>query len=378
MDWQLQLLASVSSERESLDEITIAIFIIIISASPPGVTHIHALDAHFFAAVHHHTSASSSLNRGDVIEIQGPPASGKTHLVYHFIITSITPVAHLTTKLGGWDKAAVVFDTDGTFNIGRLHELLLNRLTRLFSDGFTADAVNTSVEDIAMTAMKRVHVFRPTSSVQLASSLANLAAYHMAHLPDDEIGFIAVDSISSFYWPDRFTLEQINSVGSTQRGMSNAASPLHHVLISLQKIRLSHGPVITLTNWGLNPLTKPTQNSGHTTFYRQHLFPFPILSQQHQPNTPSTTEANPATNSIPDPATLPPLTHHITLPFLPITPFSPGISLNEGREQESKYRKELVTKGEVVGVIHTSGSTRVGRFVFTITENEVLVGDLGQ
>ena len=322
--------------------------------------------------MHHHTSALSSLNRGDIIEIQGPPASGKTHLVYHLIITSITPVAHFTTKLGGWDKAAVVFDTDGTFNISRLHKLLLNRLTRLFPDGFEP---NTSVEDIAMTAMKKVHVFRPTSSVQLASSLANLATYHMAHLPDDEIGFLAIDSISSFYWPDRFTLEQINSVGST--GTSNAASPLHHILISLQKIRLSHGPIITLTNWGLNPLTKPNQNSGHTTFYRQHLFPFPILSQQHQPNTLSTAEANPAANSILDPTTLPPLTHHITLPFVSITPFGPGISLDEGKEQESKYRKELVTKGEVVGVIRASGSTRVGRFIFTIGENEVLVGDLG-
>jgi DNA-repair protein XRCC2 len=342
--------------------------------SPPGVTHVHALDAHFFAAMHHHTSMLSSLNRGDVIEIQGPPASGKTHLVYHLVITSITPVAHLTTKLGGWDKAAVVFDTDGTFSISRLHELLLNRLTRLFPDGFVPDAVNTSVEDIAMNAMKRVHVFHPTSSVQLASSLTNLAAYHMAHLPDDEIGFIAVDSISSFYWPDRFTLEQIN--GSTQRGMSNAASPLRHVLISLQKIRLSHGPVITLTNWGLNPLTKPTQNSGHTTFYRQHLSPFPTLSQ-HQPNTPSTTEANPATNSIPDPVTLPPLTHHITLPFVSITPFGRGISLDEGKEQESKYRKELITKGEVVGIVRTSGSTRVGRFVFPIGDHEIFVGDLG-
>jgi DNA-repair protein XRCC2 len=271
--------------------------------------------------------------------------------------------------LGGWDKAAVIFDTDGTFNIGRLHELLLSRLTRLSPDGFAQDAVNASVEDIARTAMRRVHIFRPTSSVQLASSLINLAAYHMAHLPDDEIGFIAVDSISSFYWPDRFTLEQLNSMGNTWRGMSSAASPLHHVLTSLQKIRLSHGPVIALTNWGLNPLTKPTQNSAPPAFYKQHLFPFPVTSKQHQSNA---AETNTAANSIPDAATLPPLTHHITLPFVSITPFGPGILLDEAKEQ-SKYRQEL---SEVVGVIRTPGSTQVGQFTFRIGEKEVLVIDL--
>jgi DNA-repair protein XRCC2 len=252
----------------------------------------------------------------------------------------------------------------------------VNRLIRLVSDAFAPDAIDTLIDDIAMTAMKKVHVFQPTSSVQLASSLMNLAAYHMSALPDDEIGFMVVDSISSFYWPDRFTLEQITPVGDTQRGMSSAANPLYHVLISLQKIRLSHGPVIALTNWGLNPLTKPTQNSGHTTFYKQHLFSFPILSQ-YQPNISSFTETNPAVKSTPNLTMLPPLTHHVTLSLVAIAPFGPGISLDEGKEQESKYRKELVTKREIVGVIRTSGSTQVGRFNLGIGENEVLVTDLG-
>jgi DNA-repair protein XRCC2 len=321
--------------------------------------------------VQHHPSTLSSFNRGDVIEIQGPPASGKTHLLYHLIITSITPA---TTQLGGWDKAAVIFDTDGTFNVSRLHELLIGRLVRLFP---TDPAANMSAEDLARTVMEKVHIFRPTSSAQLAISLLNLPAYHMAHLPHDEIGFLAIDSISSFYWPDRFTLEQINSSGNTTGGKLSVASPLHHVLTSLQKIRLSHGPVIALTNWGLNPLTKPTQDSAPPTFYKQHLYPFPTLPKQYQSNAPYATEANLAADPHPDTATMPPLTHHITLPFVSITPFGPGILLDEAKERESKYRQELVTNGEVTGVVRTSGSTRVGRFTYRIMDNEVLVGDVG-
>jgi DNA-repair protein XRCC2 len=247
---------------------------------------------------------------------------------------------------------------------------------RLFPGDSALDDVNTLVEVLARDAMKRVHIFRPASSIQLATSLLNLPAYHAAHLPEDEIGFIAIDSISSFYWPDRFTLEQINYSGNPSRGKSSAANPMHNVLTAMQKIRISHGPVIALTNWGLNPLTKPTQNSAPTTFYKQHLSPFPTIPKQKQSNAPYTAAVNPAAKCNTNTAALPPLTHHITLPFVPITPFGPGIRLEEAKEQESKYRRVLVTNGEVVGIVRTSGSTRVGRFTFRIGADEVFVDDL--
>jgi DNA-repair protein XRCC2 len=330
--------------------------------------------------VQHHPSALSAFNRGDVIEIQGPPASGKTHLLYHLIITSIIPTVCSTTKLGGWDKAAVIFDTDGTFNIRRLFQLTVGRLARLFSaDSIVATVNGTSVEGLARTVMKKVHVFRPTSSIQLAISLLQLPLYHMNHLPDEEIGFLAIDSISSFYWPDRFTFEQMNSSGNTARGNLNPMSPLRHVLASLQKIRLSHGPVIALTNWGITPLTKPTQNSALTTVYKQHLHPFPIIPvpMPQQLNIPYVTGPNPTAHSNPGITLLPPLTHQITLPFASITRFGPSISLDEAKEQESKYWNEFVTKCEVIGVVRTSGSARVGRFTCRIADEEVLVGDFG-
>lgn len=309
------------------------------------------------------------MNRGDLIEIQGPPASGKTHLLYHLVVTSISPAAVLDIQIGGWDKAAVIFDTDGSFNMLRLHELLLNRLGSFLRTDLSPDDVHLSLEDLARAALTKVHVFRPTSSAQLAASLLNLPKYHIEHLPDDEIGLIAVDSVSSFYWPDRFTVEQTNA--GAGRGKSHVSSPLYHVLVSLQKIRASHGPVIVLTNWGLNPLIKPTRDSAPTTLYKQHLNPFPTLPQHIHPDAPNVSTSSIGVNSVN--TWQPPITHHITLPFVPITPFVPGLSIGEVQEQETKYRREIVTQGEVVGIVRTSGSSRTGRFAFRIGDHELLV-----
>jgi DNA-repair protein XRCC2 len=70
---------------------------------------------------------------------------------------------------------------------------------------------------------------------------------------------------------------------------------------------------------------------------------------------------------------VPLLTHHITIPFIAVPPFNPGISLEEAELEEEKYRREVVGKCEVIGIVRTTGSTRVGRFVFRISDEEVEV-----
>lgn len=314
-----------------------------------------------------------------MIEIQGSPASGKTHLLYHLVITTITP-----THLGGWDKVAVIFDTDGTFSITRLHQLLRSRLARLISRDTSVMNIS-DIGEMTRKALSKVHLFRPTSSVQLAASLLNLPSYHVAQMPEDEIGLLAVDSISSFYWPDRFMVEQLTSTLSrpSGRGLSHSISPLHYVLSALEKIRLSHGPVLVLINWGINPLTKPTHNSAPTTFYKQHLYPFPVVHMHDPPNVPGQTttstgiipHGHPTANIHSYMTPNLPLTHHITLSFVSIAPFRPGFSLEEAKAQEIAHRRELVLRGEVVGVVRTSSSTRVGRFTFRIGDDEVIVDD---
>ena len=240
--------------------------------SPPGTTHISALDAHLFAHTRH-TSPYSSLNRGDLIEVQGSASSGKTHLIYHFIIICLLPPMVAGREVGGWGKAAVLLDSDDTFNVQRLHRLLLARLHRLVCNASRREgaASGPAVPEILLKetvaqCLKRLHVFRPTSSLQLAATLINLPHYHAKHLPDCEIALLAVDSISAFYWPDRFTAEQMRediAPESKPTPPSGFVHPLHHVLIALEKFRTSHGAVVLLTNWASHrsPMTRSSSVS---------------------------------------------------------------------------------------------------------------------
>ncbi|KAJ7361625.1 hypothetical protein DFH08DRAFT_844708 [Mycena albidolilacea] len=273
-----------------------------------------------------------SLNCGDVLEIQGPSGSGKTQLLYLFLAMCIVP-----RSLGGWEKAAVVFDTQ-SFDIRNFRRVLLSRLVPAFS------RFQTSSDDaqlLAETALRKLHIFCPSSTAQLATSIYNLPAYQKTHMPDADIALVAVDSLSAFYWPDRFTAEQL-------RPPARTATPLQHVLTALQKFRLSHNPVTILTNWAL---TLADNSSGPPTappvFYKQHLPSFPSF--------PGSVPTNPFSL---------PLTHHITLYLAAIPPFHgnpstfPGISDAEA--------------GRVTGYLRRPGSAQVGSFTVDIRTNDAM------
>ncbi|KAJ8596984.1 hypothetical protein M405DRAFT_687789, partial [Rhizopogon salebrosus TDB-379] len=210
----------------------------------------------------------SSLSRGHVIEVQGPASSGKTHLLYHFVLLCIAPSREMAMDFGGNGLAAIVYDTDASFDVARLHQLLLTRLSLVLP--YNMEMTRRLAEE----SLRRLHIFRPTSPLQLATSLLHLPSYHRTHMPDHEIGLVAVDSVSAFYWPARFIEEQMRNIPQVAQGGPDPSSvnPLQHVLTALGRLRLSHAPSIILTNWGLN---LASGSSGPVTFYKQHLHPFP-------------------------------------------------------------------------------------------------------
>ncbi|KAF5374792.1 hypothetical protein D9758_000160 [Tetrapyrgos nigripes] len=183
------------------------------------------------------------ITLGDVIEVQGPPASGKTHFVYHFLATCIIPVAHHSTSLCGWGKAAVVYDLDHSFDVFRFKKLLLSRLKR-FVDVETAQAISNH-------CIQNLHVFHPHSTMDLAVNVLHLPYYHCSDLSDVEIGLVAVDPISTFYWSDRFSRENIRSSAAP------FVNPMQHVMTALEKFRITHGASIVLTTWSLSSQKPP-------------------------------------------------------------------------------------------------------------------------
>ncbi|TFK99734.1 P-loop containing nucleoside triphosphate hydrolase protein [Pterulicium gracile] len=237
-----------------------------------GKTHLQRTDAE--PSAHFPTC----LRPGDVLELQGPPGSGKTHLLYHLIITCVLP-----TSLQGWGKIAAVYDLEHTFSIRRFRQLLQFRID-------SAASPITNIQDIAAACLSRVKLFLPTSSTQLAVSILHLPMATASHPTDDELGLIAVDSLSTFYWSDRFTSEHQDN---------HTRNPLYHILTAIKSILRTHSPVFVYTNWALYPATA-RGNQQTSAFFRNHLKP---SSKSSDSNSSSRTEIN---------AVLP-LAYHITL-----------------------------------------------------------------
>jgi DNA-repair protein XRCC2 len=206
----------------------------------------------------------SSLRRGDAVEIQGPSGSGKTHLLYYLVCSCILP-----PHFGGCNKVSVIFDTDGSFDVHRLRALLQSRLTQNFPSDSTGQIISV--------ALRNVHLFRPSSSTQLAAGLANLPAYHISNLPTAEIALLAIDSISAFHWLDRFSLE---------RHRSAPISNLSQItLTALRNFHRSHRPITVFVSWGLGvrtafQLCKLHLPSSQTVMNRS--WPFPeVINDTH-------------------------------------------------------------------------------------------------
>ena len=309
-----------------------------------------------------------------MVEIQGPPASGKTHLVYQIMISCVLPQS---ARYSGWGKAAVVYDTDGTFQLSRLKELLHARLSG--SHGIAEGQTSSStMDELEMGCLDRIFVFRPTSSMQLAAAILTLGDVHAnnARFADQEIGLVVIDSLSSFYWQDRFTVEQFQAGPSGHR----IKSPIQHTLAALEEIRTSHCPTILFTNWGLNPVGKSSLHTGKPTspFFKQHLHALPRLS------LPFNHEAHPRTSSDDSHIvarleqtseshenvdhgasfTVLPLMYHITLQSSSILPeYAPVPATNDNQGVASPSDRA----GTIEGFVRSSGSTgQVRTFTFQV------------
>lgn len=176
----------------------------------------------------------SGLHPGDVIHIQGPSGSGKTQLFYPLLVACCLPPKHLSRQLGGWNKVAFVLDMDGTFDIARFHEVLVAKLE--ISDSAIAPVIDD--------ALRRVHVFRPTSTEQLATTLAYLPKYHSKNFPDAVMGMVAIHSLDAFHWVDQFKAEQLPV-------SLNRRNAYQIIFMKLAALGRSYGAITLISHWGL-------------------------------------------------------------------------------------------------------------------------------
>ncbi|PPQ89408.1 hypothetical protein CVT25_002226 [Psilocybe cyanescens] len=207
------------------------------TANLAGATAIRSLDLYLSTGSPSGYQESVQKPPGNAIVIRGPPGSGKTHLLYFLLATCVLPVNHLSCYIGGWNKAAFIMDLDGHFHMSRFHDILVDRLRQILP----APSISSLVDQ----CLKIVHVFRPTSSAQLAVTLKHLAKYHTQNLSSFELGMIAVHSIDASHWLERFKAEQLRSSSST------ANTPFESIYSDLRKLRISYGLTTVVTHWGL-------------------------------------------------------------------------------------------------------------------------------
>ena len=191
--------------------------------------------------------------------------------------------------LSGWGKAAIVFDADGTFDVRRLRTLLEHTISAAMErTAYPQGSRNTA--RILRDALERVRVLRPASTLQLAASLHHLDQYVTTDpkLQRSEVALVVVDSISAFYWPDRFTVEQYRYAPREERRHVQVRNPFVHVVTALQRIKATLKPIIVLTNWDLNVAHHPDIVGHNSPVYKQHMRPFIRFSNEEQTAAPQT------------------------------------------------------------------------------------------
>jgi DNA-repair protein XRCC2 len=212
------------------------------------------------------------FHQRDVLEIQGPSSSGKSLLLSYLLAHCICPSDPALVHKG-WGMSAVILDTEGTFDLSTVRRLLFWRLNQT-SESDSDDSCQ--LRSLVETALQNLHIFCPNSSAQILFTLIDLFDYIAHSSPEKCVGLIVIDSISSFYWPDKLT-DELTRVGA-QPGTTN----LHRIISQIHHLRNVYNPLLVLTNWTLAfsasnvPVPLP--------LYRQHLSPFPTINPEMDSN----------------------------------------------------------------------------------------------
>ncbi|KAF2092233.1 hypothetical protein K490DRAFT_61674 [Saccharata proteae CBS 121410] len=152
--------------------------------------------------------ASKSGSKAPVVELTSiSPGAGKTHLLYLITAIAILPALYSGIELQGKHSAAVVYDTDGRFDVARLAQIMKHYIITCAKQQHQhlADQDDAHIANLLHSSLTHLHILRPQSQSALLASLATLPAYlfnarahHSTHRP---LHALILDSASAFYWP---------------------------------------------------------------------------------------------------------------------------------------------------------------------------------
>ncbi|POY73665.1 hypothetical protein BMF94_3200 [Rhodotorula taiwanensis] len=359
-------------------------------------------------------NAGIPLHRGDVVELQGLPSSGKSTLLYYLAATTVLMRrAHvrvdrqiLEIPIGGKEETVVWIDCTGRFDVDRLATLVRHQLVVLITRYRAPKGIgaprDSEIDALVEECLSRLHVFSPTSMLQLAATVH--------HLPDwfkknalDELGTVLLDGMSEFAWLEQYEIEQKQAdvaAGSRPAHAATAATkkpsgqpPLRLLCAAVAHLRRTLAPLIFITQWVFRPWSVlPQLSQDGLPFYSHHYGP---------PDWPSilTPDVTPgATDDSNDPLDSPslvdgrwptfPLALHITVHPRRKPTFRKGVRFDEvmADVRKSAREREKALKGQGVGtaraaglgtegitcVVRRPGGIEVGSWDMSIYEKEIV------
>ncbi|KAJ9123116.1 hypothetical protein QFC22_001307 [Naganishia vaughanmartiniae] len=368
----------------------------------------------------------SSLNHGDLIEVQGPSGSGKTQLVLFLVMTSILParvkfrdidLSNTTNSavhgandqirelaLGGKAQSVIfVHPSTHASPVLRLSKLITSHVRHCLSSSelqLSANLQTKLARLIVKTALSRLTIFKlPIANASFAASdvvspYAPLAAT-LAFLPqyvrqmDRELSLLVIDGIGDGFWQARWQREQ--RLKERQLPTSNNPQPvqqagirssqdvtMNDIVKRIDRIRRVLGCAVIVTNQAIWRPTDPqnTHPVAPTHFWAQHLpapFPSPFDTAKSQ-HTAYGTQVGPEHHVHP----YWPLTAQITL--LPLhthmRQIRPDILLYDVLRKggEGDKREQARLNAKLRGLVRLPGqlnAEQAGKFAFAVTEEEI-------
>lgn len=361
-------------------------------------------------------NAGTPLRRGDVVELQGLPSSGKTTLLLYLAATAILMRnAHvridrqvLEIPIGGKEETVVWIDCTGRFDIDRLAVLVRHQIVTLVTRYRAPKGIGAprdeEIDSLVDECLSRLHVFYPSSMLQLAATVQNLPEWTKTNA-FDELGTVLIDGMSEFAWIDQFELEQKQQQQQQFAATTTAAEtaaragytrpaeqpPLRLLVTAIARLRRTIAPLVFITQWVFRPhsILRHTSQDGFP-FYSHHYAPpfWPSISSPPPP--PASAAADPL-----DPPTLGdgqwptfPLALHITTHPRKKPVFRKGIRFDQvvaeqrraAQEREKAYQGQGVgtARANVLGtegitcVVRKPGGIEVGSWDMSVYEKEIV------
>ncbi|GAA5823500.1 hypothetical protein JCM11251_000657 [Rhodosporidiobolus azoricus] len=353
-----------------------------------------------------------ALRRGDVVELQSLPSAGKTSLLLFLTAVHLLPrraYVRFADLNGGRDGGGVAlveiggkeetvawmecsarrFPIDGLAALLRTH--LDEAIRRWRAPKGLGAPKDEELDSLVEEALSRLHVFRVSSTLQLAVTVQNLPVWAAEKAEreggedEPEIGLLVVEGMSEFAWPDQLARETaLSSVSSSSSTPTPPITPpLRHLLHALSNLRRTLSPLIFLSQWVFRPssLAAPplAQRSDELLpFYAHHFAPpyWPSLINPPYPSS-SSTEKDPldppltgfsATKDDDKWPTIP-IKLHITLHAPEKNVFPRGTSWAEMmRDRGGEKGKE--TSG-IKCVVRANGGHEVGSWEMSVGEGQV-------